>query len=95
MSKKDDFDEISKPIEATAETAEPLTSRLASKYLGIAIDTLYKHISAGRVPAFKRGNRWLFEIPLLDKWLDQQRTLLIPDEPFRPLQPEKPPPPKP
>ena len=47
---------------------------MASDYLGISPDTLYKYASEGFVPAFKLGNRWRFKRSRLDEWMDQQST---------------------
>jgi excisionase family DNA binding protein len=48
--------------------------RIASDYLGISPDTLYKYASEGFVPAFKLGNRWRFKRSRLDEWMDQQSS---------------------
>jgi excisionase family DNA binding protein len=48
--------------------------RMASDYLGISPDTLYKYASDGFVPAFKLGNRWRFKRSRLDEWMDLQST---------------------
>jgi excisionase family DNA binding protein len=48
--------------------------RLASDYLGISPDTLYKYASDGFIPAFKLGNRWRFKRSRLDGWMDQQSS---------------------
>ncbi len=48
--------------------------RMASDYLGISPDTLYKYASDGFVPAFKLGNRWRFKRSRLDEWMDQQSS---------------------
>jgi len=47
---------------------------MASDYLGISPDTLYKYASDGFVPAFKLGNRWRFKRSRLDEWMDLQST---------------------
>jgi excisionase family DNA binding protein len=54
------------------EVREVMDIRLASDYLGISPDTLYKYASEGFVPAFKLGNRWRFKRSRLDEWMDQQ-----------------------
>jgi excisionase family DNA binding protein len=48
--------------------------RIASDYLGISPDTLYKYASDGFVPAFKLGNRWRFKRSRLDEWMDLQSS---------------------
>ena len=53
---------------------EVMDIRMASDYLGISPDTLYKYASDGFVPAFKLGNRWRFKRSRLDEWMDQQSS---------------------
>jgi excisionase family DNA binding protein len=53
---------------------EVMDIRMASDYLGISPDTLYKYASDGFVPAFKLGNRWRFKRSRLDDWMDQQSS---------------------
>jgi excisionase family DNA binding protein len=57
------------------EVREVMDIRLASDYLGISPDTLYKYASEGFVPAFKLGNRWRFKRSRLDEWMDRQSDL--------------------
>ncbi len=59
---------------AREEVREVMDIRLASDYLGISPDTLYKYASDGFVPAFKLGNRWRFKRSRLDEWMDQQSS---------------------
>ena len=53
----------------TDETREVMDIRMASQYLGISPDTLYKYASDGILPAFKFGNRWRFNRSTLDAWM--------------------------
>jgi excisionase family DNA binding protein len=59
---------------ARDEAREVMDIRMASDYLGISPDTLYKYASDGFVPAFKLGNRWRFKRSRLDEWMDQQSS---------------------
>jgi excisionase family DNA binding protein len=59
---------------ARSEVREVMDIRMASDYLGISPDTLYKYASDGFVPAFKLGNRWRFKRSRLDEWMDQQSS---------------------
>jgi excisionase family DNA binding protein len=59
---------------ARDEAREVMDIRMASDYLGISPDTLYKYASEGFVPAFKLGNRWRFKRSRLDEWMDQQSS---------------------
>jgi excisionase family DNA binding protein len=51
---------------------EVMNLREASQYLGISPETLYKYLSADRIPAFKLGNRWRFKKDLLDRWIEKK-----------------------
>lgn len=51
------------------EFPEVMDIRLASKYLGVAPDTMYKYANDGNIPAFKLGNRWRFRKSSLDEWM--------------------------
>jgi excisionase family DNA binding protein len=59
---------------ARDEAREVMDIRMASDYLGISPDTLYKYASDGFVPAFKLGNRWRFKRSRLDEWMDRQSS---------------------
>ena len=59
---------------AREEVREVMDIRMASDYLGISPDTLYKYASDGFVPAFKLGNRWRFKRSRLDEWMDLQSS---------------------
>ncbi len=61
-------------LPARDEVREVMDIRIASDYLGISPDTLYKYASDGFVPAFKLGNRWRFKRSRLDEWMDQQSS---------------------
>lgn len=54
------------------DSREVMNIRQASHYLGISPDTLYKYLSAAKVPAFKLGNRWRFKKTTLDRWMERQ-----------------------
>ncbi|HEX4999131.1 MAG TPA: helix-turn-helix domain-containing protein [Terriglobia bacterium] len=55
---------------------EVMNLREASQYLGISPETLYKYLSADRIPAFKLGNRWRFKKDLLDRWIEKKSERL-------------------
>jgi excisionase family DNA binding protein len=62
---------------AQVAVREVMDIRLASDYLGISGDTLYRYASEGFVPAFKLGNRWRFKKSLLDSWMDEKSGVKI------------------
>lgn len=41
----------------------------ACEYLGVSKQGLYKHVRAGKIPAFKMGSRWKFYKGSLEEWL--------------------------
>lgn len=51
------------------EFPEVMDIRLASRYLGVAPDTMYKYANDGDIPSFKLGNRWRFRKSSLDEWM--------------------------
>jgi excisionase family DNA binding protein len=53
-----------------AQHKEVMNIREASQYLGISPDTLYKYVSAERIPAFRLGSRWRFKKTVLDEWME-------------------------
>jgi excisionase family DNA binding protein len=63
---------------AREEVREVMDIRMASDYLGISPDTLYKYASEGFVPAFKLGNRWRFKKSRLDQWMEEKSSELEP-----------------
>jgi excisionase family DNA binding protein len=60
---------------------EVMNLREASQYLGISPETLYKYLSADRIPAFKLGNRWRFKKDLLDRWIEKKSERQDPGSP--------------
>jgi excisionase family DNA binding protein len=79
---------------ARDEVREVMDIRMASDYLGISPDTLYKYASEGFVPAFKLGNRWRFKRSRMDEWMDAQSSggaqLRKPEPLPQVVQPKKP-----
>lgn len=52
-----------------------LTAQEAKKYLRIKeIKTLYKYARSGKIPAFKMGKEWRFNMESLNKWVKQQES---------------------
>lgn len=57
-----------------------LTRRLlsigqASEYLGLQVDTIYRMVSQRRIPFVKVGRRTMFDVRLLDDWLEKHTVL--------------------
>ena len=45
-----------------------------SEHLGVAQDTIYRWISAGRIPAHRIGRLWKFQLHEVDQWVRDGRT---------------------
>jgi excisionase family DNA binding protein len=64
--------ESGQDVDTVRDQREVMNIRQASQYLGVSPDTLYKYLSAGKIPAFKLGNRWRFKKSTLDRWMERQ-----------------------
>ncbi len=49
--------------------AELMTTREIAKYLKLHQITVLKHVSEGKIPAFRIGNVWRFDKESIDKWI--------------------------
>lgn len=47
----------------------------ASLYIGLQVDTIYRMVSQRRIPFVKVGRRTMFDMRLLDEWLDRHTVL--------------------
>ena len=66
------------------EDGESIPRRLmniteASLYIGLQVDTIYRMVSQRRIPFVKVGRRTLFDVRLLDDWLDRHTVLPVPE----------------
>jgi excisionase family DNA binding protein len=43
-----------------------------SEHLGVAPDTIYRWIAAGRMPANRIGRQWRFSLSDVDQWVRSQ-----------------------
>jgi len=43
-----------------------------AKYLRMRPVTIYKHVTQGKIPAFKVGSHWRFKKSTIDKWIEEQ-----------------------
>ena len=54
------------------ENSRVLTVKELSDYLKVHPSTIYRQLKRGRLPAFKLGSDWRFNIESIDHWrLDQ------------------------
>lgn len=49
----------------------------ASDYIGLQVDTVYRMVSQRRIPFVKVGRRTMFNVRLLDDWLDDNTVLPV------------------
>lgn len=60
----------------TATVARPpgpiLPASHAARRLGLTVRWLTAEAEAGRLPGFKAGNRWLFDLPALERALAER-----------------------
>jgi excisionase family DNA binding protein len=60
------------------DSREVMNIRVASQYLGVSPDTLYKYVGEQSIPAFKLGNRWRFKKSRLDQWMEEKSSQMEP-----------------
>lgn len=47
-------------------------AEVAAEYLGVSVDTLMAEVKAHRVPHVRLRGRYVFHIPTLDRWMQEQ-----------------------
>ena len=50
-----------------------LTLQEVAKMLGLAERTIYVWSQKGKLPAFKLGTKWAFDLNEINEWLERQR----------------------
>ena len=62
--------------EDTAKTPQRarrlMTVRELSAYLRVDRSTIYRLLRSGRIPAFRVGSDWRFDIEAIDRWTSEQ-----------------------
>jgi len=59
-------------VEYTPHPKRPTPLSRAARLLGIRSDWLRMEAEAGRLPGFLAGDRWLFDLPTLERALHQR-----------------------
>jgi excisionase family DNA binding protein len=54
------------------ESSHVLTVKELSDYLKVHPSTIYRQLKRGRLPAFKVGSDWRFNIESIDRWRLEQ-----------------------
>jgi excisionase family DNA binding protein len=57
------------------DSSHVLTVKELSDYLKVHPSTIYRQLKRGRLPAFKVGSDWRFNIESIDRWRLEQDTL--------------------
>lgn len=65
------FERIEGRLKKIPELRRLITAKEASQYLSISTDTVYRLAAIKRLPYLKIGNRVLFDIKALDKWIEK------------------------
>jgi excisionase family DNA binding protein len=66
---------LARPMATTASESEILTLRDVADYLKVTERTIYRLISAKKIPAFKVGGTWRFSRADIDGWIKQQSLI--------------------
>ncbi len=62
----------------TYEESKVLTVKELSGYLKVHPSTIYRQLRRGRLPAFKVGSDWRFNVESIDRWrLGQDRIEIL------------------
>lgn len=65
--------------------AELMTLKEVAQYLRLSIQTLYKMVEQGRIPALKAGAQWRFRKTEVDEWMRKKAAVFKGRPPiFRP-----------
>ena len=52
----------------------------AAQYTGLAVSTLYTMANQGRIHSVKLGRRLLFDVALLEQWIQQNTVMPMPEK---------------
>lgn len=65
------FEKIDGRIKKIPELRRLITAKEAGQYLSISTDTIYRLASLKKIPYIKIGDRVLFDIKALDRWIEK------------------------
>ena len=60
------------------EASKVMTVKELSDYLKVHPSTIYRQLKSGRLPAFKVGSDWRFNIESIDRWRLEQDGISAP-----------------
>ncbi len=64
------FERMDDRMKKIPELRRLITAKEASQYLSISVDTIYHLASRRRLPYLKIGDRVLFDLKALDRWVE-------------------------
>ncbi len=64
------FERMDDRMKKIPELRRLITAKEASQYLGISVDTIYHMASRRKLPYLKIGDRVLFDLKALDRWVE-------------------------
>jgi excisionase family DNA binding protein len=65
------FERMEDRMKKIPELRRLITAKEASQYLGLSTDTIYRIAAARRLPYLKVGDRLLFDLKALDRWIER------------------------
>ncbi|MCX8117206.1 MAG: helix-turn-helix domain-containing protein [Desulfobacterota bacterium] len=65
------FERLDDRMKKIPELRRLITAKEASQYLSLSTDTIYRLASAKKLPYLKIGDRVLFDLKALDRWIEK------------------------
>jgi excisionase family DNA binding protein len=65
------FDRMDDRLKKVPELRRLITAKEASQYLSLSTETVYRMASQKKLPYLKIGDRVLFDVKVLDHWIDR------------------------
>ena len=66
------FERVDERMKKIPELRRLITAKEAGQYLSLSIDTVYRMASQKKVPYLKIGDRVLFDVKALDRWIEKR-----------------------
>ncbi len=66
------FERMDDRIKKIPELRRLITAKEAGQYLSLSIDTVYRMASHKKLPYLKIGDRVLFDVKALDRWIERR-----------------------
>ncbi len=66
------FERMDERIKKIPELRRLITAKEAAQYLSLSIETVYRMASQKKLPYLKIGDRVLFDLKALDRWIEKR-----------------------